>query len=147
MAYEEDAGEALELAEKLSAFSILSSSSIRIIRESRTYIIHATDEQSACAPVLAAARPLRGNCARFISRISHAVATFLFRLGMWRIRSTSNVAAQAASRVRPKAHQANRIINARDGFPELLVFAKRPARQGPSRHHDEHHVVGATDKS
>jgi len=69
------------------------------------------------------------------------------RLGMWQDSITSNVAAQAAGARAAEAHQPNRIINARDGFPELLVLQSGQLAKARAVIMDEHHVVGATDKS
>jgi len=135
LAYEEDAGEALELRRK--AIGVLNP-----LFEQHPdhpgvahYIIHATDEQSLAPQGLAAARRYAA-IAPDSSHAIHMPSHIFVRLGMWQDSITSNVAAQGSGRAcggSPSSRIA--LSNARDGFPELLVFAKRPARQGPSRHH------------
>jgi len=115
------------------AFSILSSAASDHPGVAH-YIIHATDEQSLAPQGLAAARRYAA-IAPDSSHAIHMPSHIFVRLGMWQDSITSNVAAQAAARVRRKPIKRIALSNARDGFPELLVFAKRPARQGPSRHH------------
>ena len=147
LAYEEDAGEALELRRK--AIGVLNP-----LFEQHPdhpgvahYIIHATDEQSLAPQGLAAARRYAA-IAPDSSHAIHMPSHIFVRLGMWQDSITSNVAAQAAGARAAEAHQAESHYqtHAMD-FLNYSYLQSGQLAKARAVIMDEHHVVGATDKS
>lgn len=111
------------------------------------YLIHAADEQSLAPQGLAAAR----RYAAIAPESSHAIhmpSHIFVRLGMWQDSITSNIAAQAAGARAAEAHQAESHYqtHAMD-FLNYSYLQSGQVAKAQAVIMDEHHVVGATDKS
>jgi len=147
LAYQEDAGKGLELRKK--AIEVLNP-----LFEKHSdhpgvahYLIHAADEQSLAPQGLAAAR----RYAAIAPESSHAIhmpSHIFVRLGMWQDSINSNIAAQAAGARAAEAHQAE--SHYQTHAMDFLNYAYLQSGQEAKAQAvimDEHHVVGATDKS
>ncbi|HJZ65911.1 MAG TPA: hypothetical protein VKD70_16405 [Candidatus Acidoferrum sp.] len=147
LAYQEDATKALELRRK--AIDILNP-----LFEKNSdhpgvahYLIHAADEQSLAPRGLAAARRYAA-IAPDSSHAIHMPSHIFVRLGMWQDSITSNIAAQAAGARAAEAHQAEAHYqtHAMD-FLNYSYLQSGQLAKAEAVIADEHHVVGATDKS
>src|SRR5205814_5731412 len=110
-------------------------------------LIHADDEQSLAPQGLAAAR----RYAAIAPESSHAIhmpSHIFVRLGMWQDSITSNIAAQAAGVRAAEAHQAESHYqtHAMD-FLNYSYLQSGQVAKAEAVIMDEHHVVGASDKS
>ncbi len=111
------------------------------------YLIHDADEQSLAPQGLAAAR----RYAAIAPESSHAIhmpSHIFVRLGMWQDSITSNIAAQAAGAHAAEAHQAESHYqtHAMD-FLNYSYLQSGQLAKAEAVITDEHHVVGASDKS
>jgi hypothetical protein len=147
LAYQEDAAKALELRQKaigvLNPFFEKNPDHPGVAH----YLIHAADEQSLAPQGLAAAR----RYAAIAPESSHAIhmpSHIFVRLGMWQDSITSNIAAQAAGARAAEAHQAESHYqtHAMD-FLNYSYLQSGQVAKAQAVIMDEHHVVGATDKS
>ncbi len=111
------------------------------------YLIHAADEQSLAQKGLAAARRYAA-IAPDSSHAIHMPSHIFVRLGMWQDSITSNIAAQAAGARAAEAHQAESHYqtHAMD-FLNYSYLQSGQLAKAEAVIMDEHHVVGATDKS
>ncbi|GAC1634971.1 MAG: hypothetical protein NVS9B14_11630 [Candidatus Acidiferrum sp.] len=111
------------------------------------YLIHAADEQSLAEKGLAAARRYAA-IAPDSSHAIHMPSHIFVRLGMWQDSITSNIAAQAAGARAAEAHQAESHYqtHAMD-FLNYSYLQSGQLAKAEAVITDEHHVVGATDKS
>ncbi len=111
------------------------------------YLIHAADEQSLAPLGLAAARRYAA-IAPDSSHAIHMPSHIFVRLGMWQDSITSNIAAQAAGARAAEAHQAESHYqtHAMD-FLNYSYLQSGQEAKAQAVITDEHHVVGATDKS
>jgi len=147
LAYQEDADKALELRKK--AIAVLNP-----LFEQHPdhpgvahYIIHATDEQSLASQGLAAARRYAA-IAPDSSHAIHMPSHIFVRLGMWQDAITSNITAQTAGARAAEAHQAE--SHYQTHAMDFLNYSYLESGQEAKAQQvimDEHHVVGATDKS
>jgi len=110
-------------------------------------LIHAADEQSLAPQGLAAARRYAA-IAPDSSHAIHMPSHIFVRLGMWQDSITSNLAAQAAGARAAEAHQAESHYqtHAMD-FLNYSYLQSGQLAKAEGVISDEHHVVGATDKS
>ena len=147
LAYHEDAAQALELRRKaigvLNAFFEKNPDHPGVAH----YLIHAADEQSLAPQGLAAAR----RYAAIAPESSHAIhmpSHIFVRLGMWQDSITSNISAQAAGAHAAEAHQAESHYqtHAMD-FLNYSYLQSGQLAKAEAVIMDEHHVVGASDKS
>jgi tetratricopeptide (TPR) repeat protein len=111
------------------------------------YLIHAADEQSLAPQGLAAARRYAA-IAPDSSHAMHMPSHIFVRLGMWQDSITSNIAAQAAGARASEAHQAESHYqtHAMD-FLNYSYLQSGQLAKAEAVIMDEHHVVGASDKS
>jgi tetratricopeptide (TPR) repeat protein len=147
LAYQADAGKALELRQK--AIAVLNPLFEKNPDHPGVahYLIHAADEQSLAPQGFAAAR----RYAAIAPESSHAIhmpSHIFVRLGMWQDSITSNIAAQAAGARAAEAHQAESHYqtHAMD-FLNYSYLQSGQIAKAQAVIMDEHHVVGATDKS
>src|SRR6266404_4278857 len=147
LAYHEDAAQALELRRKaigvLNAFFEKNPDHPGVAH----YLIHAADEQSLAPQGLAAAR----RYAAIAPESAHAIhmpSHIFVRLGMWQDSITSNITAQAAGARAAEAHQAESHYqtHAMD-FLNYSYLQSGQLAKAEAVIMDEHHVVGASDKS
>ena len=147
LAYEEDAAKGLELRQK--AIAVLNPLFEKYPGHPGVahYIIHAADEQSLAPQGLAAARRYAA-IAPDSSHAIHMPSHIFVRLGMWQDSITSNIAAQAAGARAAEAHQAESHYqtHAMD-FLNYSYLQSGQQAKAQAVITDEHHVVGATDKS
>jgi len=147
LAYREDATKALELRRK--AIDILNPLFEKNPDHPGVahYLIHAADEQSLAPRGLAAARRYAA-IAPDSSHAIHMPSHIFVRLGMWQDSITSNTAAQAAGARAAEAHQAESHYqtHAMD-FLNYSYLQSGQLAKAEAVIMDEHHVVGATDKS
>lgn len=147
LAYQEDAAKGLELRQK--AIAVLNPLFEKNPDHPGVahYLIHAADEQSLAPQGLAAARRYAA-IAPDSSHAIHMPSHIFVRLGMWQDSITSNIAAQAAGARAAEAHQAESHYqtHAMD-FLNYSYLQSGQAGKAQAVVMDEHHVVGATDKS
>jgi len=147
LAYQEDAEKALELRRK--AIAVLNPLFEKNPDHPGVahYLIHAADEQSLAPQGLAAARRYAA-IAPDSSHAIHMPSHIFVRLGMWQDSITSNIAAQAAGARAAEAHQAESHYqtHAMD-FLNYSYLQSGQLAKAEAVISDEHHVVGATDKS
>jgi len=147
LAYHEDPAQALDLRRKaigvLNAFFEKNPDHPGVAH----YLIHAADEQSLAPEGLAAAR----RYAAIAPESAHAIhmpSHIFVRLGMWQDSITSNITAQAAGARAAEAHQAESHYqtHAMD-FLNYSYLQSGQLAKAEAVIMDEHHVVGASDKS
>lgn len=147
LAYQEDPQKALELRRK--AIAVLNPLFDKNPDHPGVahYLIHAADEQSLAPQGLAAARRYAA-IAPDSSHAIHMPSHIFVRLGMWQDSITSNLAAQAAGARAAEAHQAESHYqtHAMD-FLNYSYLQSGQLAKAEAVISDEHHVVGATDKS
>ncbi len=147
LAYQEDAPKGLELRQK--AIAVLNPLFEKNPGHPGVahYLIHAADEQSLAPQGLAAARRYAA-IAPDSSHAIHMPSHIFVRLGMWQDSITSNIAAQAAGARAAAAHQAESHYqtHAMD-FLNYSYLQIGQVAKAQAVIMDEHHVVGATDKS
>lgn len=147
LAYQEDAVKALALRQK--AIAVLNPLFEKNPDHPGVahYLIHAADEQSLAPQGLAAARRYAA-IAPDSSHAIHMPSHIFVRLGMWQDSITSNLAAQAAGARAAEAHQAESHYqtHAMD-FLNYSYLQSGQLAKAEAVITDEHHVVGATDKS
>jgi tetratricopeptide (TPR) repeat protein len=147
LAYQEDAAKARELRQK--AIAVLNPLFEKNPDHPGVahYLIHAADEQSLAPQGLAAARRYAA-IAPDSSHAIHMPSHIFVRLGMWQDSITSNIAAQAAGARAAEAHQAESHYqtHAMD-FLNYSYLQSGQVAKAQAVITDEHHVVGATDKS
>lgn len=147
LAYQEDAAKALELRQR--AIDILNPLFEKNPDHPGVahYLIHAADDQSLAPKGLAAARRYAA-IAPDSSHAIHMPSHIFVRLGMWQDSITSNIAAQAAGARAAEAHQAESHYqtHAMD-FLNYSYLQSGQLAKAEAVIMDEHHVVGATDKS
>jgi len=147
LAYHEEAAQALELRRKaigvLNPFFEKNPDHPGVAH----YLIHAADEQSLAPQALAAARRYAA-IAPDSSHAIHMPSHIFVRLGMWQDSITSNIAAQAAGARAAEAHQAESHYqtHAMD-FLNYSYLQSGQLAKAEAVITDEHHVVGASDKS
>ena len=147
LAYQEDAQKGLELRRK--AIAVLNPLFEKNPDHPGVahYLIHAADEQSLAPQGLAAARRYTA-IAPDSSHAIHMPSHIFVRLGMWQESIASNIAAQAAGARAAEAHQAESHYqtHAMD-FLNYSYLQSGQLAKADAVITDEHHVVGATDKS
>jgi len=147
LAYQEDAAKALALRQK--AIEVLNPLFEKNPDHPGVahYLIHAADEQSLAQKGLAAARRYAA-VAPDSSHAIHMPSHIFVRLGMWQDSITSNIAAEAASKQAAEAHRAESHYqtHAMD-FLNYSYLQSGQLAKAEAVITDEHHVVGATDKS
>ncbi|MBS1840619.1 MAG: tetratricopeptide repeat protein [Acidobacteria bacterium] len=147
LAYQEDAVKGLELRQKaiavLNPFFEKNPDHPGVAH----YLIHAADEQSLAPQGLAAARRYAA-IAPDSSHAIHMPSHIFVRLGMWQDSIASNIAAQAAGARAAEAHEAESHYqtHAMD-FLNYSYLQSGQVTKARAVIADEHHVVGATDKS
>jgi len=147
LAYQEDAPKGLALREK--AIAVLNPLFEKNPDHPGVahYLIHAADEQSLAPQGLTAARRYAA-IAPDSSHAIHMPSHIFVRLGMWQDSITSNISAQAAGAHAAEAHQAESHYqtHAMD-FLNYSYLQIGQVAKAQAVITDEHHVVGATDKS
>jgi tetratricopeptide (TPR) repeat protein len=147
LAYQEDAAKGLELRRK--AIDVLNPLFEKHPDHPGVahYLIHAADEQGLAPLGLAAARRYAA-IAPDSSHAIHMPSHIFVRLGMWQDSINSNIAAQAAGARAAEAHQAESHYqtHAMD-FLNYSYLQSGQEAKAQAVIMDEHHVVGATDKS
>jgi tetratricopeptide (TPR) repeat protein len=147
LAYQEDSVKALELRRK--AIAVLNPLFEKNPDHPGVahYLIHAADEQSLAPQGLAAARRYAA-IAPDSSHAIHMPSHIFVRLGMWQDSIKSNIAAQAAGARAAAAHQAESHYqtHAMD-FLNYSYLQSGQEAKAQAVIMDEHHVVGATEKS
>jgi tetratricopeptide (TPR) repeat protein len=147
LAYQEDAPKGLELRQK--AIAVLNPLFEKNPGHPGVahYLIHAADEQSLAPQGLAAARRYAA-IAPDSSHAMHMPSHIFVRLGMWQDSINSNIAAQAAGARAAAARQAESHYqtHAMD-FLNYSYLQIGQVSKAQAVIMDEHHVVGATDKS
>ena len=147
LAYQEDAAKALELRQR--AIDVLNPLFEKNPDHPGVahYLIHAADEQSLAPKGLAAARRYAA-IAPDSSHAIHMPSHIFVRLGMWLDSITSNIAAQAAGARAAEAHQAeSRYQTHAMDFLNYSYVQSGQLAKAEAVIMNEHHVVGATDKS